>query len=149
MIPLLASLLNLCWYKRPKTTFFVLNAGAQWIVFEHWFTYSECKVLMSHMSQWVNESWVMSQWVNESMSQWVNESDLKKIKVFGRNNKIKHFFYLFCLLPSLLPAQGLFLTWNLDLGCLLAVPRPRSVNDLISGWNQLKRDPDWSLRAKF
>ena len=70
----------------------------------------ECKVLMSQMS---HESWV-----NESMSQiWKNKS-------FGRNNKIKHYFYWFCLLPSLLPAQGLFLTWNLALGCLLAVPRP-------------------------
>ena len=59
----------------------------------------ECKVLMSQMS---HESWV-----NESMSQiWKNKS-------FGRNNKIKHYFYWFCLLPSLLPAQGLFLTWNL------------------------------------
>ena len=34
----------------------------------------------------------MSQWVNESMSQiWKNKS-------FGRNNKIKHYFYLKCLL---------------------------------------------------
>ena len=76
----------------------------------------EGKVLMSQMSQWVmsHESWVNDR--------WVNESDLK----YGRNNKIKHYFYLFRLLPSLLPAQGLFLTWNLhfDLGCLLAVPRP-------------------------
>ena len=30
----------------------------------------------------------------------------------------------FCLLSSLLPAQGLFLTLNLALSCLLAVPRP-------------------------
>ena len=54
---------------------------------------------------------------HDSMSQiWKNKS-------FGRNNKIQHHFYLFCLLASLLPAQGLFLTWNLDLdlGCLLAV----------------------------
>ena len=55
---------------------------------------------------------------HESMSQtWKNKS-------FGKNNKIKRYFYLFSLLPSLLPAQGLFLTWNLALGCLLAVPRP-------------------------
>ena len=76
---------------------------------------TDCKVLMSQMSQWV-----MSQWVNESMCKiWKNKS-------FSRNNKIKYYFYLFCLLPSLLPAQGLSLTWNLDLdlGCLLAVPRP-------------------------
>ena len=70
---------------------------------------------MSQMSQWVmsHDQW----WLNESMSQvWKNKS-------FGRNNKIKHYFYLFCLLASPLPAQGLFLTWNLDLdlGCLLAV----------------------------
>ena len=90
----------------------------------------ECNVpLMSakySWVKWVNESWVMShesmsQWVNESMRQWVRS---EKTKGFGRNNKIKHYFYLFCLLPSLLPAQGLFLTWNLALGCLLAVPRP-------------------------
>ena len=64
-------------------------------------------------AKWVNESWV-----NESMSQtWKN-------KCFSRNNKIKHYFYFFCLPPSLLLAQGLFLTWNLALGYLLAVPRP-------------------------
>ena len=45
--------------------------------------------------KWVNESWV-----NESMSQiWKNKS-------FGRNNKIKHYFYLICLLASLLPAHA-------------------------------------------
>ena len=32
-----------------------------------------------------------------------NESDLKK---FVRNNKIKHYFYLICLLASLLPAHA-------------------------------------------
>ena len=42
--------------------------------------------------KWVNESWVMSQiWKNKS---------------FGRNNKIKHYFYLICLLASLLPAHA-------------------------------------------
>ena len=47
--------------------------------------------------KWVNESWVMS---HESMSQiWKNKS-------FGRNNKIKHYFYLICLLASLLPAHA-------------------------------------------
>ena len=59
--------------------------------------------------KWVNESWVMS---HESMSQWVRS---EKNKSFGRNNEIKHYFTLFCLLPSLLPVQGLFLAWNLDL----------------------------------
>ena len=32
------SLLNLCWYYILKTTFFVVSAGEQWIVFKHWFT---------------------------------------------------------------------------------------------------------------
>ena len=46
------------------------------------------------------ESRVMSQWVNESMSQiWKNKS-------FGRNNKIKHYFYLICPLASLLPVHA-------------------------------------------
>ena len=36
----------------------------------------------------------------------MNESDLKKNKSFGRNNKIKHYFYLICLLASLLPAHA-------------------------------------------
>ena len=36
----LASLLNLCRYQRPKTKFFVVNAGAQRIVFARWFTYT-------------------------------------------------------------------------------------------------------------
>ena len=50
---------------------------------------------MSQTSQWV-----MSQWVNESVSQiWKNRN-------FGRNNKIKHYFYLICLLASLLPAHA-------------------------------------------
>ena len=45
--------------------------------------------LMSHES-----------WVNESMSQiWKNKS-------FGRNNKIRLYFYLICLLASLLPAHA-------------------------------------------
>ena len=47
------------------------------------------------MTQMSHESWV-----NESMSQiWKNKS-------FGRNNKIKHYFYLICLLASLLPAHA-------------------------------------------
>ena len=63
--------------------------------------------------KWVNESWVMSQ--------WVNETDLKN-SIFGRNNKIKHYFYyVVYLLHCCLHVQGLFLTWNLSLGCLLAV----------------------------
>ena len=62
----------------------------------------ECKVLMSQIS-------------HELMSQiWKNKS-------FGRNNKIKHYFYLFCRLPSLLPVEGVFLTWNLDLDLWIAV----------------------------
>ena len=43
-----------------------------------------------------HESWVMSQ--------WVNESGLKK--KFCRNNKIMRYVYLFCLVVLLLPAQG-------------------------------------------
>ena len=73
---------------------------------------------MSQMNQWVmsHESWVMSQWVNESMRQ------IYKNNIFGRNNKIKHYFYYFVyLLHCCLHVQGLFLTWNLSLGCLLAV----------------------------
>ena len=47
-----------------------------------------------------NESISHESWVNESMSQiWKNKS-------FGRNNKIKHYFYLICLLASLLPAHA-------------------------------------------
>ena len=42
----------------------------------------------------------MSQWV---MSQWVRS---EKNKSFGRNNKIKHYFYLICLLASLLPVHA-------------------------------------------
>ena len=44
----------------------------------------------------------MSQWVlsHESISQ------IWKTKSFGRNNKIKHYFYLICLLASLLPAHA-------------------------------------------
>ena len=59
----------------------------------------ECKVLMSQMSQWVmsHESWVMSQGVR---------SEKKK---FCRNNKIKRYIYLFCLVVLLLPAQGSYL----------------------------------------
>ena len=58
----------------------------------------------------------VSQWVNESMSQiWKNN-------IFGRNNKIKHYCYYFVyLLHCCLNVQDLFLTWNLNLGCLLAV----------------------------
>ena len=49
--------------------------------------------------KWINESWVMSQ--------WVSESDLKnKSFEFGRNNKIKHYFYLIWLLASLLPGHA-------------------------------------------
>ena len=40
---------------------------------------------------------------NESMSEWVRS---EKNKSFGRNNKIKHYFYLICLLASLLPAHA-------------------------------------------
>ena len=47
---------------------------------------------MSQVSQWV-----MS---HESMSQ------IWKKKSFGRNNKIKRYFYLICLLASLLPAHA-------------------------------------------
>ena len=57
---------------------------------------NECKVLMSQMS-------------HESMTQWVRS---EKIKVSVETIKLSITF-----------AQGLFLTWNLDLGCLLAVPR--------------------------
>ena len=96
-------------------TWWLFTLVRKWIP---WGWIPECKVLMSQMSQWF-----MS---HESMSQiWKNNS-------FGRNNKIKHYFYLICLLPSWLPAQGLFLTWNLDLdlGCLLyssqALPPSRS-----------------------
>ena len=47
-----------------------------------------------------NESMSHESWVNESMSQiWKNKS-------FGRNNKIKHYFYLICPLASLLPAHA-------------------------------------------
>ena len=72
----------------------------------------------------------------ESMSQiWKNGS-------FGRNNKIKHCFYLFCLPASLLPAQGLFLTWNLDLGCLLAVSQAGCHYDYVHApKNSLPRHP--------
>ena len=52
---------------------------------------------MSQMSQWVMSH---ESWVNESMSQiWKNKS-------FGRNNKIKHYFYLICPLASLLPVHA-------------------------------------------
>ena len=51
----------------------------------------ECKVLMSQMSQWV-------------MSQGVRSE-----KKFCRNNKIKRYVYLFCLVVLLLPAQGSYL----------------------------------------
>ena len=37
------------------------------------------------------------------MSEWVRS---EKNKSFGRNNKIKHYFYLICLLASLLPAHA-------------------------------------------
>ena len=37
------------------------------------------------------------------MSEWVRSG---KNKSFGRNNKIKHYFYLICLLASLLPAHA-------------------------------------------
>ena len=33
-------------------------------------------------------------------------SQIWKNKSFGRNNKIKHYFYLICLLASLLPAHA-------------------------------------------
>ena len=50
--------------------------------------------------KWVNYSISHESWVNESMSQiWKNKS-------FGRNNKIKHYFYLICPLASLLPAHA-------------------------------------------
>ena len=49
-------------------------------------------------------------------------SPIWKNNIFGRNNKIKHYFYYFVyLLHCCLHVQGLFLTWNLNLGCLLAV----------------------------
>ena len=56
----------------------------------------ECKVLMSQMSQWVM-----------SHESWVKESGLKK--KLCRNNKIKRYIYLFCLVVLLLPAQGSYL----------------------------------------
>ena len=51
--------------------------------------------------KWVNEPWVMSQWLNESI-----RVRSEKIKVSVWNNKIKHYFYLICLLASLLPAHA-------------------------------------------
>ena len=50
-------------------------------------------------------------------------------KNFCRNNKIMCYVYLFCIVVLLLPARGteLVVSFNvkkLDLGCLLAVPRP-------------------------
>ena len=52
--------------------------------------YGECKVLMSH----------------ESVSQiWKN-------KIFGKNYKIKHYFYVFWLLASFLPAQAKAYFWH-------------------------------------
>ena len=87
------------------------------------------------MSQWVNESmshesWVMSHesWVmsHESMSheswvmsQWVRS---EKIKVSVETIKLSITFTSFVyLLHCCLHIKGLFLTWNLNLGCLLAV----------------------------
>ena len=58
---------------------------------------------------------------HESMSQWVRSEKIK-VSVY-RNNKIKHYFYLVFvhLLHCCLHMQGVFLTWNLNLGCLLAI----------------------------
>ena len=58
---------------------------------------------------------------NESVSH-ESMSQIWKNNIFGRNNKIKHYFYYYVyFLHCCLHVQGLFLTWNLNLGCLLAV----------------------------
>ena len=65
--------------------------------FPQWFCVQYGRERMFYES---NESMSHESWVNESMSQiWKNKS-------FGRNNKIKHYFYLICLLASLLPAHA-------------------------------------------
>ena len=68
----------------------------------NWESFDQSCVNRERMFYESNESMSHESWV---MSQWVNESELKN-KSFGRNNKIKHYFYLICLLPSLLPAHA-------------------------------------------
>ena len=67
----------------------------------YWITSEACQDSWPHSTRAPSPLWKrMFYESNESMSQiWKNKS-------FGRNNKIKHYFYLICLLASLLPAHA-------------------------------------------
>ena len=93
---------------RPREISEALHRALLW----KWVKYSQTISLLTRRTDVL---WVKL--VNESMSQiWKN-------KRFGRNNKIKHYFYLnlsTCFIAAC-TCKAKFLTWNLNLGCLLAV----------------------------
>ena len=88
----------------------------------------ENRCFMSQMSQWV-----ISRWVNESGEK--NKSLVETIKL-GIT-----FIYFVYLLHCCLHMQGLFLTWNLNLGCLLAVSQDQLLLLCACPKNSLPRHP--------